>query len=93
MAGELVRRTTAAQVVRARDRELAVVHKSADLAVARVAAVGEVAQAALVGTLGLSMMKRDAEMLVPDAAAKLDLVVTTAAAAMAAQINRAAGGW
>jgi hypothetical protein len=82
---------TVAPVVRQRDREIAIVEKNTDVALARVAGVAEVAQMALLGTLGLAMMKREASMVVPEDAAKFDLVVTTAAYGMAQQINRPAG--
>ncbi|HSY15256.1 MAG TPA: hypothetical protein VK816_04650 [Jatrophihabitantaceae bacterium] len=90
MSGQMSRRVATAPIRRERDRELAVIQKQAQLAAARAAAVGQLGQAAMFGTLALSMMKREASFLVPEDAAKFDLVATTAVLGMAQQINRLA---
>jgi hypothetical protein len=47
----------------------------------------------MLGTLGLAMMKREAEMMVPDAAAHLETVMAWAVSGMAQQISRLAAQW
>jgi len=73
---------------RTRDREVERVWNHAHVALARVSATTQVAQTAMLGTLSVSMMKREASMLVPEDAAKFDLIATQAALGMAAEINR-----
>jgi hypothetical protein len=85
---ELARRRMATEVARLREHQTLVAHASADVGVARVSAVMQVSQAAMLGTLSLSMMKREASLLVPEDAAKFDLIATQATIAMASEINR-----
>jgi hypothetical protein len=91
MSGEIARWTAASPA--RRDREIAVVRRETDVALARVAGVAEVGQTAMLGTMGLSMMKREASMLVPEDAPKFDMIATAAVVGMAQQINRLAGQW
>lgn len=91
MAGELVGWLGGASPAeREAGRALAQVRREADIASARVAAVSQVSQAAMFGVLGIAMAKREAALLVPEDAAKFDVIATQAALAMAAQINRVA---
>jgi hypothetical protein len=92
MSGELARRIAAAPIKRERDREDALARKEAEVAIARVAGVALVGEAALMGVTTLGLMARQAAALVPEEAARLDLIKTTAAIGMAQQINRLAGG-
>lgn len=77
---------------RQRDRAISVVRRDTDVAVARVSSVATVAQAATMGVLSVSMMQREAAFVCPDAAAKLDLISTTAAIGMAGVLQRLAAG-
>lgn len=70
---------------------LARVDHSARAAVARVAGITLVSQAAMLGALNVSMMKREACMLVPEDAAKFDLIATQAAIGMAMQVSWISG--
>lgn len=66
---------------------VAKVGKNAAAATARVAGITQVSQAALLGTLNVAMMKREACLLVPEDAAKFDLIATQAAIGMAMQVS------
>jgi hypothetical protein len=90
MAGELTAWLAGSPVDRQAARELVQVQRNAGLSAARVAGVVQVSQAAMLGTLGIAMAKREAALLVPEDAAKFDLIATQAALAMAGQINRVA---
>ena len=90
MAGEVTRWLTGTSIDRQAEQALGQARREADVAAARVAAVMQVSQAAMFGALNVSMAKREAALLVPEDAAKFDLVATQAALAMAAQINRVA---
>jgi hypothetical protein len=70
---------------------LARVHHSARAAVARVAGITVVSQAAMLEALNVSMMKRKACMLVPEDAAKFDLIATQAVIGMAMQVSWISG--
>lgn len=89
MAGDLVQWLAGSSPAeREAERALAQMRREADLAAARVGAVMQVSQAAMFGALSVAMAKREAALLVPEDAAKFDLVATQAALAMAAQIGR-----
>jgi len=45
----------------------------------------------MMGVLSVAMAKREAALLVPEDAAKFDLIATQAALGMAAQVNRVSG--
>lgn len=66
---------------------VAKVDRDGGTALARVAAINRVAQAAMLGTLNVAMMKREACLLVPEDAAKFDLVATQAAMGFAGQVS------
>lgn len=91
MSSELVRRAAQSPAQRERSREIERVRTTTDIAIAKVMGVTEVSQTAMLGALQVSMMKREAALLVPEDAAKFDLVATTTVMAMAQQINRLAG--
>ena len=91
MAGEIVRWLATPPAERERDRKLERVYLHTDEAVARVAGIARVSEAAMLGTLNVTMMKREAALLVPEDAAKFDLIATQAAIGMASEINRMAG--
>jgi hypothetical protein len=93
MSGEVARWIASTPAQRTRSREVAKVRTNGDIGVARVGAIGQVSQAAMLGTLNVSMMKREAALLVPEDAAKFDLVATQAAIAMAGQINWVSNQW
>lgn len=93
MSGEVVRWGAATQIERGRRTQLAGIFAQTDAAMARTAGVAEVGQAAMMGTLGLALMKREAELMVPDAAAYLNLVMMSAAQGMSQQVTRLAGQW
>ena len=76
---------------RERDRKVERVFVNTDEAMARVAGIGQVSQAAMLGTLNVTMMRREAALLVPEDAAKFDLIATQAAIGMANEINRVVG--
>jgi hypothetical protein len=76
---------------RERARRLERVYLNTDEAVARVAGITRVSQSAMLGTLVVSMMKREAALLVTEDAAKFDLVATQAAIALASEIGTVAG--
>jgi hypothetical protein len=91
MSGELTTWLAGSPVERQRNRAVAQVRANADVSQARVGAVNQVSQAAMLGTLSVAMMKREASLLVPEDAAKFDLIATQAAIGMAMQIQRIAG--
>lgn len=93
MPGEMIRRIVSTPSEKARSRELERARAQADVSVARVAGIADVSQTAMLGTLGLAMMKREAEMMVPDAAAHLETVMAWAVSGMAQQISRLAAQW
>jgi hypothetical protein len=69
------------------------VEKNASVAAARVSAVTHVSHAAMLGTLSVGMSKREAALLLPEDAAKFDLIATQAAIGMAMQINWVSAQW
>jgi hypothetical protein len=69
------------------------VGKNGNVAAARVLAVAQVAQEAMLGALSVSMAKREAALLVPEDAAKFDLIATQAAICMAMQVNWVGAQW
>ena len=92
MAGELAQWLAGASPAeRELGRVVAQVRREADVAAARVASVMQVSQAAMMGVLSVAMAKREAALLVPEDAAKFDLIATQAALGMAAQVNRVSG--
>jgi hypothetical protein len=91
MAGELVRWLASTPAERERDLKIERVYVDTDEGMARVAGIARVSEAAMLGTLNVAMMKREASLLVPEDAAKFDLVATQAAIGMASEINRMAG--
>lgn len=92
MNGELARMAGFISVAeRDRNRALEQVRTTTDVAAAKVMGVVEVGQVAMLGALQLSMMKHEAALMVPEDAAKFDLIATTAVMGMAQQVNRLAG--
>jgi hypothetical protein len=88
MASELTRWLVGTPVDRQGERAVEQVRRTADVAVAQVSSVMQVSQAAMLGALNIAMTKREAALLVPEDAAKFDLIASQAAMAMAMQINR-----
>jgi len=88
MSGELVNWLASTPAERDRDRAVDRVYKQADVVQAKVSAIVQVSQAAMLGTLSVSMMKREAALLVPEDAAKFDLIATQAAIPSAMQIEK-----
>jgi hypothetical protein len=90
VAGELTRWVATGTVARVRDRELAVVQKNTEVALAKVVGIADVANTGLMATGGLSMVKRQLEMLAPEDAGKLDHIETIAVLGMGQVIQRLA---
>lgn len=91
MSNDITRWLASTPAERTRDREVEKVWNHADVALARVSATTQVAQSALLGATSIAMMKREAALLAPEDAGKFDLIATTAAMALAAEINRLQG--
>jgi hypothetical protein len=91
MSGEITRWLASTPAERDRNRAVQHVQARTDVAQAVIAGVGQVSQSAMFGALSLGMMKREASLLVPEDAAKFDLIATQAAMGMAGQIQRVAG--
>ncbi len=88
MSGELTRWIASTPAEREHDRTLIHIDQAADEAQARIQAMTGVAQTAIMGALSLGMVKREAALLIPEDAAKFDLIATTAAVAVAGQLER-----
>lgn len=93
VAGEMTWWRAQSVAQRSHSRETEAVRTQADLAAARILGIAEAGQTAMLGTLGLAMMKREAELMVPDAAPYFNTVVMCAAQGMTQQITRLAGQW
>lgn len=91
MTRDLVTRLASMPAAKERDRAVERVRSATEITLAIVTGVTQVSQSAMLGTLGVCMMKREASLLVPEDAAKFDLIATQAALGMAMQINRIAG--
>lgn len=87
MSGELTRWLATTPSERDRDRAVARVRSEAAAAQTLALGVTQVAQTALGGMLGVSMTKREACLLVPEDAAKFDLIATHAAMGCAMVIS------
>jgi NADPH-dependent curcumin reductase CurA len=90
MSTELTNWLSALPVQRELGREVAKVDKNVAVARAKVTGIAEVGRTALVETLNLAMMQNQATALLPDAAGKLDFIVTQATLGMGYQLNRLA---
>jgi len=88
MSGEITRWLANTPAERDRNRALERIDLQADLTQARVQAVVGVAQTAVLGALTVGMTKREAALLLPEDAAKFDLIATSAAIAVAGEIDR-----
>lgn len=90
MAGELTRWTAPGTVVRARDRELAVVQKNTEVALAKVVGIHDVGSTALMATGAMSLTRKQLELLAPEDSGKLDHLETIAVIGMSQVIQRLA---
>ncbi len=91
MSSDLTRWLASTPIERESNRAIDRVQAITQVTQAKVAGVTQVAQSALLGALALGMTKREAALLIPEDAAKYDLIATTAVLTMAAQVQQLGG--
>jgi hypothetical protein len=88
MSGEITRWLATTPVERQRDRTLERVDAATVIATERIGAVVQVGQTALVGVLAVAITKHQAELVMPDASAELNLVGIRVAQAIGSEVDR-----
>lgn len=93
MSGEVANWLASSPMQRQHDRNLAKIGNEVTIARVKVYGMATVAHDAMTETLGLSMLQRQAELMLPEVAPKLEYIQMQAVVAMGGVLNRMAGQW